>query len=279
MSNISFVIKVAGRNIGIGAVLLALLLAGGCATSTPTLEKALTFKATGVAFLEKAGAPSVMPGPKVDAIMEATGRGLPASNAETEIQKRLSALEAAKYRALAKLLEKIHGFHLTRSAKVQDMAFAGEELGIKISGELEGVTVVKSTYDEKGEIAETTVSVKLDIEGNILPDAGQRISPLSLAERKARAEAAARINAVAALREEIGEVYVEQEITVKDLVLNFQTARLAVEGILEGVEFSAPRWPAREKCMVEAALKVKPKDLQRLRGTVRPDQKGQASVP
>ncbi|MDP6438524.1 MAG: hypothetical protein QGH74_02720, partial [Candidatus Brocadiia bacterium] len=91
------------------------------------------------------------------------------------------------------------------------------------------------------------------------------IAPLSLAARRARAEAAARIDASASLLEQVGEVHVGQVVRVKDLILHSQRAWAAVDGMIRGAKFSRPTWPTREKCVVEVTLEIPDEEFNRLR--------------
>ncbi|MDA0991796.1 MAG: hypothetical protein O3A51_13730 [Verrucomicrobia bacterium] len=236
----------------------------GCVT-TPTGNVAATFTATGVAFLEERQLPSEASPLSSGMMIEATGRGLPASSAETPIQKKLTAQEAAKYRAIAGLLEKIAGLNISREGLVRDMAFISEEVSVDISGELGGIRVVNADYDEDSEIAEITVRVSVDNDGKVVPEIGRAGRNLSLAERMARAEEAARISAIAALREAIGSVHITQETTVMNLVLNTQVAEMTVEGWLQGAELSQPHWSSRKKCIVEGTVTLSPAELEQLR--------------
>ncbi len=175
------------------------------------------------------------------------------------------ALEGARYRAMAKLVENLRGMDVAKTTTVKDLVFASEEVEVNILGQLEGVQLVKAEYDEKTGIAEVTVRVGLDSRGGIVPSRMLPIMPLSLAARRARAESAACVDAVASLRGQIGEVHVGQVVKVKNLVLEHQEAWLLVEGILEGVKFSEPHWPSNEQCVIGATVTMTPDQLQRLR--------------
>jgi hypothetical protein len=149
---------------------------------------------------------------------------------------------------------------------VRNMQFAGEVVEVNRAGALDGVQVVKEEYDSRAQVAEVVVRVGLDRDGRVIPQKLLPITPLSLEVRRARAEHAARVQALAALRERVGEVLVTQEIRVKNLVLSHQKAGLVVEGMLEGAEFSEPHWPSAKHCRVRAKVTVSDVDLDRLRG-------------
>lgn len=222
------------------------------------------FEAEGIAFLADAGQSSrVMPSSGAS-FVEAEGLGFPAPNASNPLQKKLTAQEAARYRALAKLTEEIGGLHVTRSARVQDMAFAGEEISVSLSGQLQGVVEVRADYDESTEIAKVTLRVALDEEGKMAPHRGMRLAPHSIYLRKTQAEAAAKIRALASLREQIGQVYVTQSVQVKNLMFEYQEAQLYMEGILEQVSFSRPRWISESQCEVTATVDISREDLKEM---------------
>jgi hypothetical protein len=220
--------------------------------------------ATGVSFLEKEDTPSRPFRDNLENSLEITGKGLAATEAATDMQKRLSAQQAAKYRAMAELVERTRGIHVTREASVKDMAFAGEKVHVQLSGQVEGATVVSEHYDENSGMAEVTLSVALD-KGSNVGSPGTQLSRLSLSERRARAEEAARINAMAALRRKIGQVHVEEDILVRDLVMTRQNARQYIEGKLENVKFSEPEWVDKNVCEVKAEVRLTPANLKRLR--------------
>jgi len=251
------------------AVVFGLCL--GCAeTGGHPVDKSLVLHATGTAFLEEAGPEKGVPAADWDSTVEASGFGLPAANATTPAFKRLTAMQAAKYTAMASLVEKLRGIRVTQDSKVHDLTFAGQELGAQLAGDLSGVRVVRCEYNEEQGMAEAVVMVGLDAKGNIVPERLLPMAPLSGGARRARAEAAARINALAKLREQIGEVYVWQEIKVKNLQLSHQNAGEVVEGMLEGVEYGKAQWPSDKQCCVEATLKLRPADVERLRAMVGP---------
>lgn len=248
------------------------LLWAGCARTPqgPAPGKGRVFTATGVAFLEERPSGASVPVLSWDSVVEATGVGFPAPGAVSPHQKRLTAFEAARAGAMAKLVEKLEGAHVTKQASVRDMRFASEEIRIELDGRLVGIRSVRGEYDEKAEMAAVTLQVGLDEEGNIVPDRLLPITPLSVAARRAQAEQAARYDALAKLREQVGGARIRQDITVKNLVLTRQKARLVVEGMLEGVEFAEPKWPTRTRCVVSATLAVTPAEFERLRAMVAP---------
>ncbi len=245
----------------------------GCATSPRRqAHQPITIEGKGVAFLEDATLAMTASSPSTwDVIIEATGKGLPAPHAPTDIQKKFTALEAAKYRAIAELAEKVRGMRVTRTGEVRDMAFAGEKIAIEMSGQIEGVHIVRQTYDEATGLAEVTVRVGMDNNGNLVSQGASRLTPLSLPERMARAEEAARMRAAAAVREQIGEIRVEETIEVRNLIMVQHHARQHVEGILENVRFSKPEWVSRNQCEVVARVELSSEDLQRLSAFVADD--------
>jgi hypothetical protein len=211
--------------------------------------KPLQFDAIGIAFLEPSQQPDAKSeGGASEDFIEAKGYGFPSPTATNAIQKRVTATEAAQYRALANLAEKHLGVEVSRKAKTLNMAFDREEVVVNLSGSLKGISEVARSYDEKSETA--TVSLKMALETE-KPE-----EPLPLEQRKARAEAAARIHATALLREKIGEAYVEQEIRIEGMEMSHQDARIHVEGLLEGVRFSEIRWTSDSICEITATLEV-----------------------
>jgi len=222
-------------------------------------------EATGEAFLEEVDREIGVPAVEWDSVVEGYGQGFPATDAVSEEQRRMTALRAARYVALGDLLGKIGGTRVRQESKVLNMQFAGEAVEVERAGMLEGVQVVRSEYDPERQIASVTVRVGLDKEGKIIPERLLPITPLSLEARRARAEHAARVQALVALREQIGQIRVGQSIKVKNLVLSRQEASLVVEGMLEGAEFSEPEWPTPRHCKVKASLTLSEADLARLR--------------
>jgi hypothetical protein len=245
----------------------------GCSSAPPpvtTVSTGFTFKATGVAIVDEPGNDLGEPAVNWDSIVEATGFGFPAAGATSLNEKRLTAIDAATSNALAKLVEKIEGARVTRAADVKDMKFAGTETHVTVEGQLKGVKTVSAEYDEVEEMATVELRLGLDSDGQIVPDRLLPITPLSLAARQAQAEEAARYDAVAKLREQVGGAHITNEITVRNLMLSHQRARLVVEGMMEGVQFDDPVWLGREKVTVEATMSLTAGDLARLRNMVEP---------
>jgi hypothetical protein len=254
------------------AATLVLLLVG-CASApplAPTLTTGFTFRATGVALIDEPTGDLGEPAANWDSIVEATGYGFPAAGAASINEKRLTAIDAATSNASAKLVEKIEGALVTRAADVKDMKFAGTETHIEVAGQLKGVKVVSAEYDQVEEMATVELRLGLDSDGKIVPDRLLPITPLSLAARKAQAEEAARYDAVAKLREQVGGAHITNEITVRNLMLSHQRARLVVEGMMEGVQFAKPVWLGSQKCTVDSTLSLTAGDLARLRNLVEP---------
>lgn len=245
----------------LGVLAAAPSLLTGCASTEPSSQPSpepTRIQAVGTAFLERAGQ-LTDPTPLHNAtFVEAVGNGFPADSAETSAQKKLTALKAARYGALAKLAEELQGLELTRNARVQDMVFSGEEVTATLSGSILGASTVAEDYDAQSELASVRLRIAVDPDGHIIPQRATRISPTSLPQRKAAAEAAARINALAALGEQMGEVYVMQDIQVKDLQFDRQEAQLSMDGLLVGVQVSAPRWISNTQCEVTAWCEITP---------------------
>lgn len=247
-------------------------LSTGCASTRAKRLNALdgesmTITAIGSSFLEEVGnmtSPSTIDR-HWEQLIEVTGKGLPSPRASTDIHRELTALEAAKYRALAELAEKVRGARVTRTSQVRDMAFASEEVAVEMSAVVEGSHIVRERFDAETGIAEVTIRVGIDANGNMVSqNVVPRLVPTSLPERMVRAEHAARVRAVAALREQIGKVHVAEEVHVRDLILVHQHARQHVEGMIENVEFSEPEWVDRIQCNVEARVTLTASDLKRL---------------
>ena len=245
--------------------MLIVALSAGCSSLDSGVETTRVLRAKGVGFVEKADRDMGESAVTWDTIVEATAEGLAPQDVVNPVQRRLMATEAATYRAMAQVAENVRGIHVTKKSRVQDMAFAGENVEAQTAGAIEGVKILRRDYDDETGIAEVTVRVGLDTEGNIIPDRMLPVTPLSLAVRRVRGESAARINAVASLREQVGEIYVGQVVKVKDLVFMHQKAWLLVEGMLEGVQFSEPEWVSSTQCVIEATLVVSAEDLEKLR--------------
>jgi len=244
----------------------------GCAG--PKKETAGTspfLRATGIAFIEEPQPETGVPAANWDTTVEATGQGMPAAGATTPALKELTAREAAKYVALAQLVEKLKGTRIKQESKVHDMMFAGQEIEAHLEGDLTGAREVKSAYDPAMGIAEVTLMVGLDSKGNVVPERLLPIAPLSVGARRARAAAAAQTDALARLREQLGEVYVWQEVKVKDLQLSHREAGSLVDGILGGVKFEEPVWVSDKECRVEGALALASPGVERLRMMAGPE--------
>jgi hypothetical protein len=219
-------------------------------------EQPLRYEATGIAFLEPAEKIIKNQSVKSTDFVEASGYGFPSPLATTPSQKMLTATEAAQYRAMANLAEKQLGLDVKREATTSDMAFSSEDVTISLSGTLKGVSEVSRSYDAAAEIA--TVTLKMNLAPEKVPE--KKSPPLTLEQRKSRAEMAARIHATALLREQIGGTYVEQEIQVNGLDLTLQMASIHVEGLLKNVQFSDTRWTSESICEVTASLEIKTED-------------------
>ncbi len=242
--------------------LLGLLCAGCASVET---QRVHTFTAKGVSVIEEPDRAIGAPALDWDTIVEGTGTGLPAANVVTAVEKKLTALLAAKYGALADLAENLRGMQVARESQVNLFRVTKIAIAIETTGFLEGVKITQSAYDEDTEIAGVTVQIGLDSEGNIIPQRLLPIAPLSLTARRARAEAAARIDASASLLEQVGEVHVGQVVQVKGLILHSQRAWAVVDGMIRGAKFSMPTWPTHEKCIVEATLEIGDDEFNRLR--------------
>jgi hypothetical protein len=256
----------------LGAAVLAAAVCFGCAGTGKSGAEARVFKATGVAFLEEVEPQIGTPAANWDTVMTATGHGLPAYDAATPGVRRLTALEAAKQVAMAKLVEKVEGIQVSQKSEVRDMTFAGQSIEAELCGHLKGVKVREADYDDAAALATVTVMVGLDEDGNVVPDRLLSVVPLSLSARRTRAVEAAQVDALAKLREQVGDVEVGQEIRVRNLQLSHHRAWQAVEGILEGVEFGQPKWPGNRQCLVEATVKLTSAQLDELRALVQPAQ-------
>jgi hypothetical protein len=222
----------------------------------------LLFEVEGEAVLEEPGAAA----PEAELwwgdYAEETAPGLPAEDAITPAQKMLTALEAAKYRALAALAAQLDGVQVKQESRVLNMQFAGEGVEGRTDATVRGFAVVSAEWDDDSQIAEVTVRSTAGQSGPAGGAGG--VAPPSLAIRRIRAEHAARVNAMAKLSARIGEVRVGQEVKVRDLVLVEQRAWLVVDGVLEGAQLSEPEWRGEETCVVKAWLRVSERDLERL---------------
>ena len=251
-----------------GLLVALLALSVGCASSRASAGHKQVIEATGEAFIEETDRDIGVPAVEWESVVEGQGTGLPAADAATPEQKMMTATKAARYNALADLLGKVSGTQVKQESAVHNLQFAGETVEVSRAGTLEGVQFVKSDYDEKTQIATAVVRIGLDKQGKAIPERLLPITPLSLEARRARAENAARMQALAGLREKLGEMRVSQEIRVKNLVLSHQSVSVEVEGLLEGVEYSKPKWLNSTHCQVTATLTLKEADVARLQGMV-----------
>jgi hypothetical protein len=245
------------------AVAACIVLVVGCAGVGSTGRDVRVFRARGEAIMEEeAGPADVLRGG--ESYLRAAAEALPAAGASEPFQRRLTALEAAKYRALAKLVEGLEGVRVERETSIRDLQFQQESVVARAVGNLTGATVVESAFDEETGVGRVTVQVVLDAEGNTVVPQFVPPSAVSRQARRARAEQAARVDAMAKLREKIGKVRVGQEVHVENLMLRRHEAWLVVEGWLQGVEFSPPEWVGERRCVVEVAVRVPEAELARL---------------
>lgn len=244
--------------------LLLFFLLTGCVTYQHTVQEPIHFEATGTAVLRDADQPLQNLGPSCATILEGTGTGHPSLNAANETQKQSTALEAARYRALAQIIEKRDGLYISRTAHVQNMVFAGEELSVKLSGVIEDASTVYEKYDADTEVGEVLLRVALDVNGQVIQQSTVHQPFVSIDRRMAEAEAAARINATAAIREDIGRIFVTQVTEIKNMKVKSQTTQLKMEGLLQGVKFSDTRWLDETCCEVTASIELNPRQLRYL---------------
>ena len=256
-----------GRPVVLVCALAVVVLSAGCA-GVSGRGGDVVLRARGEAVVEAEEAVGQAPAAEWESIVQATGQGFASPTAPTDELKRLTALEAARHVALAALVEQIEGAEVTQRSMVRNMTFMAQELQSEVAGRLAGARVVRSDYDAATGKAEVQLMVGLDAEGKVVPapaTVGLAGVPPSEASRRLRAEAAARIDALAKLRGQLGEVRVGQQVRVRNLRLAHQEAWSTVEGILEGVQFGEPEWPTDRRCVVEASLTVPAADLERLR--------------
>ena len=245
-----------------------LALSIGCASSRAPAAHRQAIEATGEAFMEGMDRDIGVPAVEWESVVEGQGTGLPAADAVTPEQKMMTATKAARYTALADLLGKVSGTQVKQESAVRNMQFAGETIEVSRAGTLEGVQIAKSEYDQKTQVATVVVRIGLDKHGKPIPEKLLPITPLSLEARRARCENAARVQALACLREKIGDVMINSQVRVKNLVLSHQSVSTQVEGLIEGAELSKPDWVAPDHCQVKATLRLSDEDLARLRGMV-----------
>ncbi len=246
-----------------GMLSLALFLCG-CQSNQISKQKMYTFRAKGVTVLKKADDPFGTHPCDYARVIEATGRGMPANNAMSESEKRYTATEAAKYRALAKLTEKINGANVNLRREVRDMLFSSEVIEVHIEGQLKGVSLVSTKYDADTGVAHVTLRVGLDSQGEPVEVNYATMVSRSKTARKIQAESAARTIALGKLMEQVGNMRVDQTVKVQDFMFSSQKAWQDVQGMLEGVEYSKPHWSDERTVTVEATLKVTRKQLDKL---------------
>lgn len=225
----------------------------GCQSNQIREPEMYIFRTKGIATLEKDDS---LFGGDYARVIEATGCGMPANNATSESEKRYTAIEAAKYRSLAKLAEKLNGVNVNLHTEVRDMVFSSEVIRAHIEGQLEGISLVGSKYNADTGVAQVTLRLGLDSEGKPVEVNYVPLVSWSKEARRIRAESAARIIALGRLLEQIGNTRVGQTVKVQDLIFSSQKAWQEVQGMLEGVEYSEPRWKGERSVTVEAMLKV-----------------------
>lgn len=229
----------------------------------------LEIRATGKAHHEAPAAAAVSPYPADwQAVVEATGRGFPAAGAQGPMQREMSALQAAQYDAMARAVEGVRGAQVRRVAQVQDMTVARESVTIESSGQIAGARVIGQSYDKDTGLAEVRLAVGLDAEGNIVPDRrGTVAAPVKVVDDgRAKAVAAARSQAAAHLREQLGASMVDSATRVSDLELRSRAAAGMVESWLGRAQYSEPRWDDGA-VEVEAVLTLNPSDYNDLAAT------------
>jgi len=221
-------------------------------TATSQVEaKVIEVEGVGVGFIE----------PEVDLKkltkkeiqLEASGVGFPSEIAKTNFQKKITALEAAKYRALVALLEKINGITVSKDVKVIDMVFSGEKVEVTTNGNLEAVFIVSEDYNPETEVATVTVA-KTEVEEPQHLKVEQKKDSLEL--KKEKAVAAAKALAIGNLKAKLGKTYAQQKTTVENMELSNQISQTYIEGALKNVQFSQPRWLNDTMCEVIARVEV-----------------------
>lgn len=220
------------------------------------------FRATGIGLIEDLSAEEG--GAARGLMVRAGGIGFPAPDAADDDQRRMTALEAATAVAMARLAGELEGVKVTRESRVHNLQFAGEDIVVESAAVLSGVRILESKYDaEKGE-ARVMLAAGL---GRTVGRSSTDGAPPALHEAglRAQAEQAARMDALAKLREQVGGVRLRQEVTVRNLALDMVEARAVVEGTLHGVEFSEPEWPDDVRCTVRAEVRLTPDQLAELR--------------
>ncbi len=266
--------KLTGRRLLCSLLAVAAGLTAGCSAPGRARDDVRVFEATGESVLEREGEARVALW-GWESYVESKGEGMPAPGTSTVLQKRLTAVEAARCRALAGLVEELGGLEVERESRVLNLQFAAETVEARSAGQLWGIETVAEEFDEEADIAEVTLRIYLDSEGKIVNRTLLPPSPESASARRARAEHAARVDALAKLREQVGEVKVGQSVTVRNLMLSRHEAWLTVEGMLEGAAFAPPEWVGEDRCRVKATLRVPEATLAKLEGQARVRQKAQ----
>lgn len=201
-------------------------------TTPPNSVESLYLEVIGIAYLDPADLQSKNIEEQEPKFIEATGYGFPAPNATNELQKMVTAMEAAHYRALANLAEKHQGLEVHRTAKTVDMAFAEETVNINLSATLSGVSETERNYDEHEAMAMVSLQMMLPI-----PPAQE--TPEEMAKRrKTQAETAARLHAAAQLREKVSKV---ESPTSK---------------VLQDIQYAEALWTSDLICEVKASLRI-----------------------
>jgi hypothetical protein len=215
------------------------------------VPKVETIEGVGVGFIE----------PEVDVnkidqketIFKAEGIGFPSVTAKTNLQKRITALEAAKYRALVALLEKENGVNVSKNVKVVDLVFSGENIQVSTKGTLSGVSLISEVYDAASEVA--TVEMGL-LEKKVADSDMTELKKDCQDLKKQKAVVAAKAQAIGNLKTKLGKTYAQQKIMVKNMELVDQVSKTYIDGALKGVQFSQPRWLNNTMCEITARVEV-----------------------
>ena len=248
---------------------IASVMLVGCATTTPQETVNKTNEAKGVSissdvkvktvFVEGVGIGFIEPEVDLQEIvkketqLKASGVGFPSKTAKTNFQKQITALEAAKYRALVALLEEINGITVTKDVKVIDMVFSGEKVEVNTSGNLEGVFIVSENYSSETEVALVVVAIsKVEEPKQVKVE----LKKDSLELKKAKAVVAAKAQAIGNLKAKLGKTYAQQKTTVENMELSYQISQTYIEGALKDVQFSQPRWLNSTMCEITARVEV-----------------------
>jgi hypothetical protein len=221
------------------------------AVVAPVVPKVQTIEGVGVGFIEPEVDMNEMD--QKEALVKAEGIGFPSATAKTNFQKRITALEAAKYRALVALLEKENGVNVSKDVKVVDLVFSGENIHVSTKGTLSGVSVVSEAYDASTEVA--TVEMGLLQEKEVDPIVAELKKDCKDLKRQ-KAIVAAKAQAIGNLKAKLGKTYAQQKITVKNMELSNQVSKTYIEGALKDVQFSQPRWLNSTMCEITARVEV-----------------------